>query len=80
MQVPVGAMQNFAYVIGDERARVAAIVDPAWDVDKLIKTCTDLGLKVTYVINTHSHQDHVQGNDLVVQRTGATASGKVLYN
>jgi len=50
---------------------VAAIVDPAWEADKLLKTCADLGLKVAYVINTHSHPDHVEGNDRVVQLTGA---------
>jgi len=70
-QVAVGAFQNFAYVIGDEQTRIAAIVDPAWEVEKLLKACMDLGLKVSYVINTHSHPDHVEGNDLVVQRTGA---------
>lgn len=70
-QVAVGTFQNFAYVIGDEQTRLAAIVDPAWEVDKLLRTCTDLGLKVTYVINTHSHLDHVNGNDIVVQRTAA---------
>ena len=71
IQVPVGAMQNFAYVIGDEKARVAAIVDPAWEVQKLLDTCRDLGLKVTLVINTHSHPDHVEGNNLVARETGA---------
>jgi len=70
-QVAVGAFQNFAYVIGDEQTRMAAIVDPAWEVDKLLRTCTELSLKVVFVINTHSHHDHVDGNDLVVKRTGA---------
>jgi hydroxyacylglutathione hydrolase len=70
-QVAVGAFQNFAYVIGDEQTRIAAVVDPAWEVEKLLKACMDLGLKVSYVINTHSHPDHVEGNDLVVRRTGA---------
>jgi hydroxyacylglutathione hydrolase len=70
-QVAVGTFQNFAYVIGDEETKVAAVVDPAWEVDKLLKTCADMGLKVKYVINTHSHHDHVEGNELVAQRTGA---------
>jgi len=70
-QVAVGALQNFAYVIGDERTRIGAIIDPAWEVDKLLKTCSDLGLRVSYIINTHSHPDHVEGNELVVRRTGA---------
>lgn len=70
-QVPVGTFQNFAYIIGDEKTKATAIVDPAWEVDKLLNMCSELRLKVAYVINTHSHHDHVQGNDSVVQRTGA---------
>ncbi len=70
-QVAVGTFQNFAYIIGDEQSKLAAIVDPAWDVDKLLQTCRELDVKVAYVINTHSHHDHVNGNDTTVQRTGA---------
>ena len=70
-QVPVGSFQNFAYIIGDESTKKAALVDPAWDVDKLLQLCTDMGLKVALVLNTHSHSDHVGGNEAVSQRTGA---------
>jgi hydroxyacylglutathione hydrolase len=70
-QVAVGTFQNFAYVIGDDKTKTAAIVDPAWDVERLLRICEENGLKVSYVINTHSHHDHVQGNELVVKRTGA---------
>ncbi len=70
-QVPVGTFQNFSYILGDEKTRAAALVDPAWEVEKLLKSCDELGLKVSYVINTHSHHDHVEGNELVAKRTGA---------
>lgn len=70
-QVPVGAMQNFSYIIGDESTKKAAIVDPAWAVDKLLKMCTEMGLTVSYVINTHSHHDHIEGNEAVSKKTGA---------
>jgi glyoxylase-like metal-dependent hydrolase (beta-lactamase superfamily II) len=70
-QVPVGTFQNFSYIIGDEKTKSAALVDPAWEVDRLLKLCEELGLKVLYVINTHSHHDHVEGNDTVAKRTGA---------
>jgi hydroxyacylglutathione hydrolase len=70
-QVAVGAFQNFAYIIGDDSTKTAAIVDPAWEPDKLLRTCAELGLSVIYVINTHSHPDHVEANDLIIQRTGA---------
>jgi hydroxyacylglutathione hydrolase len=70
-QVPVGTSQNFAYVIGDESTKKAALVDPAWEVEKLLHTCSEMGLRVSYVINTHSHHDHVGGNDKVSEQTGA---------
>lgn len=70
-QVAVGTFQNFAYIIGDEKTKTGAIVDPAWEVDKLLKTASELGMKVSYVINTHSHHDHIQGNNHVVSQTGA---------
>ena len=70
-QIPVGTSQNFAYIIGDERTKLCAIVDPAWEVDKLLSQCEELSLTVSFVINTHSHHDHVEGNDAVVKRSGA---------
>lgn len=70
-QVPVGTFQNFSYIIGDDKTKAAAVVDPAWEVDKLLNTCEELGLKLFYVINTHSHHDHVEGDEAVVVRTGA---------
>ena len=70
-QVPVGTFQNFSYIIGDETNKRAALVDPAWEVDKLLQMCKEMGLTVSYVINTHSHHDHVGGNLQVTRRTGA---------
>ena len=70
-QVPVGTFQNFAYIIGDEKSGLAAVVDPAWDVNRLLKICSQLGFKVRFGINTHSHHDHVEGNEELVRKTGA---------
>lgn len=70
-QVPVGPMQNFSYIIGDTVTQKAAIVDPAWEVDKLLSQCQTANLSVVAVINTHSHHDHTEGNDAVVKRTRA---------
>ena len=70
-QIAVGTFQNFAYIIGDESTKKAAVIDPAWEVDRLQKECDNLGLKVAYVINTHSHHDHVEGNEKVAKPNGA---------
>ena len=70
-QVPVGSYQNFSYIIAEETTRRAALVDPAWEVEKLLQLCSDLNVKVSLIINTHSHSDHVGGNETVSSRTGA---------
>ena len=70
-QVAVGTFQNFSYIIGDEETHTGALVDPAWEVGKLLEECKAAGLTVSHVFNTHSHHDHVEGNDEVVKRTGA---------
>jgi len=70
-QVPVGTFQNFSYIIGDPDTKKAALVDPAWEVDRLLSQCQNAGLSISHVINTHSHHDHVEGNDAVVERTHA---------
>ena len=64
-------MQNFAYLIGDEKTRLAAVVDPAWDIERILDIAKRHGLRIAYVINTHSHPDHTSGNDEVVKETSA---------
>jgi len=70
-QIPVGTLQNFSYLIGDPETHRAGLVDPAWEVDKLLSLCAEAGLTVQYVINTHAHHDHIEGNEAVVKRTRA---------
>lgn len=70
-QIPIGTMQNFTYIIGDESTKKAVVVDPAWEVERLLQKCAALNLTVSYVINTHSHHDHVDGNNELSRRTGA---------
>jgi hydroxyacylglutathione hydrolase len=63
-------MENFAYLIGDEKAGLAAVVDPAWDIEKILELARKNGLRVIYAINTHNHPDHTSGNDEIVKATG----------
>lgn len=70
-QVHLGPMQNFSYIIGDNKSREAAIVDTGWEVDKLIEICKEEKLKITSIILTHSHFDHVQKADELASKTNA---------
>jgi hydroxyacylglutathione hydrolase len=71
LQIPVGQMANFTYIIADERKGEAAIIDPSWDLDKIFDILKKNKWKAKYVINTHSHFDHILGNEQVAEITGA---------
>ena len=70
-QIRTGGDRNFAYLIGDESSGKAALVDPSYDPKGCIKRAEKHGLAVIYVINTHGHYDHTEGNDVVVRLTDA---------
>jgi len=70
-QVRTGGDRNFAYLLGDRDARVAAIVDPSWDPDAVVERARAQGLDVRWIINTHGHHDHTNGNARAIERTGA---------
>jgi hydroxyacylglutathione hydrolase len=71
LQIPVGQMANFTYIIADERKGEAAIIDPSWDLEKIFDALKRNKWKARYVINTHSHFDHILGNEQVAEITGA---------
>jgi len=58
-QFILGGMGNFAYFIGCAETKEVAIVDPGWDADIIQKKADELGLKITTIILTHDHYDHV---------------------
>ncbi|MBK8014423.1 MAG: MBL fold metallo-hydrolase [Deltaproteobacteria bacterium] len=60
-QVPVGPMANFAYLIGSRTTRDCVIVDPAWEVPKLLELARADDMTVTGALVTHYHPDHVGG-------------------
>jgi len=70
-QIPIPRDRNFAYLIGDEGSRQAAVVDPGYGPDVPLRRAADLGLQVVWVLNTHGHPDHAAGTADVVRHTGA---------
>jgi hydroxyacylglutathione hydrolase len=71
-QIEVGLLQNFCAILGCPDTREAAIVDPAWEVDRLLREVEKRGLRVTKVLITHGHNDHVEGLAEVSRLTGAS--------
>jgi hydroxyacylglutathione hydrolase len=55
-------MVNFAYLIGDRETGECAVVDPAYGVGELVELAGDDGMRITDVLVTHYHPDHVGGS------------------
>ncbi len=61
-----------SYLIGDEGAGVAAVVDPKLDIDEYLHLARYLGVRIEHVLETHNHADHVSGHGRLAAATGAT--------
>ncbi len=60
-QVLSGPHENFHYLIGDPHTKHAAVIDPAFHVDRLFAMAEDEGYHVTTALFTHGHWDHIAG-------------------
>ena len=61
-----------SYLIGDEDADVAAVVDPRLDIDEYLRLARFLGVRIEHILETHNHADHVSGHGRLAAATGAT--------
>jgi hydroxyacylglutathione hydrolase len=69
--LPVGPIQTNCYVVGCEKTRLAAVIDPGDEAERILEVIQGSGLTVTHVLLTHAHFDHIAAVDEVMQATGA---------
>jgi glyoxylase-like metal-dependent hydrolase (beta-lactamase superfamily II) len=61
------------YLVVDEASRAGLVVDPRLDdVDRILAAATARDIRVTHVLDTHTHADHLSGVRTLAGRTGAT--------
>ncbi|MBN1351748.1 MBL fold metallo-hydrolase [candidate division KSB1 bacterium] len=70
-QILTGGDRNFGYLIADEASKEAAIVDPSYSPQMLVEEANKMQFKIKYIINTHDHCDHTNGNKRTQALTGA---------
>jgi glyoxylase-like metal-dependent hydrolase (beta-lactamase superfamily II)/rhodanese-related sulfurtransferase len=61
-----------SYLIGDEDAGVAAVVDPRFEIDEYLELARYLDVHIEHILETHNHADHVSGHGRLSAATGAT--------
>lgn len=53
-----GFVETNCYLIYDLKSKEAAIIDPGWRVDTIIKLIAENNLNLKYIFLTHGHTDH----------------------
>jgi glyoxylase-like metal-dependent hydrolase (beta-lactamase superfamily II) len=71
---PVGNLQTNCYVVSDPQTKEALIIDPGFDYTYEAKQVTDYiekeKLKITCILNTHGHHDHIGGDNYLQKKYG----------
>ena len=60
-----------SYLVGDEKAGVAAVVDPRFEIDEYLEMARYAGVSIEHILETHNHADHVSGHGRLAAATGA---------
>jgi hydroxyacylglutathione hydrolase len=71
-QYYLGCLAHASYLIADEAAAIAAVVDPQRDVEQYLVDADRLGCRIGHVFLTHFHADFVAGHLELRERAGAT--------
>ncbi len=68
LKVSNGIFTNFTYIIVDNFTKLAAIVDPSWDMDLISDVIQRLNIRLKSILITHSHYDHTNLVSPLVER------------
>lgn len=60
-QLEVGPMENFVYLVGNPQTHQALVVDPAWQVDTILKAAAAEDYEIVGALISHHHYDHTNG-------------------
>ena len=71
-QFYLNCLAHASYLVADEAAGAAAVVDPQRDVDQYLAFAADHHLHITHVFLTHFHADFIAGHLELRDRVGAT--------
>jgi hydroxyacylglutathione hydrolase len=70
-QIEVGGFAVFAYLVACKKTNEALVIDPAADGERILEEAKSKGYIVKYIVNTHSHVDHIMGNKRMKDLTDA---------
>jgi hydroxyacylglutathione hydrolase len=60
-----------SYLLGCGGQGICAVVDPTEDIRRYQDAADSLGMRITYVVDTHAHADHLSGGRQLAETVGA---------
>lgn len=70
----LGGLSTNCYIWEDDKTKTAIVIDPADSADEIISYAKEREIKITEIILTHGHFDHMLGLYDLKQKTGAKVS------
>ena len=85
----VGPIGTNCYILEDEKARAAAIIDPGDEAGRILQVIEDDGVDLQYILLTHGHFDHTTAvpqlhkalpqAEIYIHRADANGAGSQLF-
>jgi glyoxylase-like metal-dependent hydrolase (beta-lactamase superfamily II) len=69
--VVVGLFQENCWIVGSRRRGEAVVIDPGDEPDEILALARDMGVKITRVLASHAHLDHIMAARAIVENTRA---------
>jgi hydroxyacylglutathione hydrolase len=69
--VVVGLFRENCWIIGSRRAGEACVIDPGDEPDQILALARDMGVRITRIVASHAHLDHIMAVRAVAQATSA---------
>ncbi len=69
--LPTGPLEVNCYIVGCEKTRKAAVIDPGGNAPEILERLQSHQLDLVMIINTHGHFDHIGGNRELLEATTA---------
>jgi len=67
----VGPLASNCYIVGSASTKEGMIIDPADEAEEILQSIKELGLKISLIVLTHGHPDHVGALKEIKEATGA---------
>ncbi len=69
--VVVGLFRENCWIVGSRQRGEACVIDPGDEPDEILALARDMGVRITTVVASHAHLDHIMAARAIVEATGA---------